>query len=251
MPAKNESLWMLPPPNADTACMRLYCFPYAGGGTWIFREWSKKMGPNIAVYPIKLPGRADRLNETTSTNMHALADMIVPQLESNLCKPYAFFGCSMGALLAYECATRLIHNGAPAPAQLSVASAPAPSQVHHEQLLHELPNAQFLEAIQNAYKNPMLAELNEEMLPLVLPALRGDITMYETYRPRPDTALLTCPISVMYGTQDHLTETAINAWQQHSVSDLKVRKLSGGHFIILEQEDAVIEIVGRELEPYA
>ncbi len=239
---------MLIPPNADTAAVRLYCFPYAGGGTWLFRDWPKRLGARIAVYPVKLPGRADRLHEPAATDLHALADTLARQLGSTLRPPYALFGCSMGALLAYECANRLIRDGAPPPARLIVAAAPAPSRLDIAQALHRLPDAQFLAAVQAKYENPMLAALDEALLPLVLPALRGDITLYETYRPRPDTHPLPCPISAIGGLQDRIPEARIRAWCHHTVGPFTTHMLPGGHFLVLEQQAAIVARVRAELE---
>lgn len=237
------------PPNADTARIRLYCFPYAGGGTWIFREWSKLMGERIAIYPVKLPGRADRLRETALTDMHEQADMLVQHLGSTLKPPYAFFGSSMGALLAYECLNRLIRGGAPPPTRLIAASAPAPSQLKiSSELLHRLPDPQFLAAVQSEYQNPIMASLKEEMLPLVMPALRGDMTMYETYKPKPDTPPLSCPVSTIRGLQDRISEAAVQAWRHHTMRTFTTHHLPGGHFLVLEQETAIVALVRAELE---
>jgi len=238
-----SSSWLLIPPNASTADLRLFCFPYAGGGTWIFREWLKEMGDEIAVHPVKLPGRADRMGETAATDLHKLADTLAQQIQSVLRPPYALFGCSMGAFLAYECAHRLIRNGAPPPQRLIVAAAPAPSKLKIEEPLHRLPDARFLAALQAKYNNPMMALLNDEILPLVLPALRADMTMYETYQPRPDTPPLPCPITAIGGIQDSIPEANIRAWQQHAAGPCTTKMLPGGHFLIHEQEAAIIELV--------
>lgn len=207
------------------------------------------MGENIAIVPVKLPGRADRLHETALTDMHELADMLVQHLGSTLKPPYAFFGSSMGAILAYECANRLILAGALPPTRLIAASAPAPSQLKKSSpLLHRLPDTQFLTAVQSEYQNPIMASLKEEMLPLVMPALRGDMTVYETYKPRPDTPPLSCPVSTIRGLQDRVTETDVQAWRHHTMCTFTAHHLPGGHFLVLEQESAIAALVRAELE---
>jgi medium-chain acyl-[acyl-carrier-protein] hydrolase len=245
--ARAESSWFVIPPNMNTAAMRLFCFPYAGGGTWIFRQWPGLLGETIAVCPVKLPGRADRLREAPATDLHGLADTMARSLAPSLQPPYAFFGCSMGALLAYECAHRLVLGGAPNPSRLIVAAAPAPAQVSITQPLHRLPDKPFLAAVQSQYDNPMMAAIDEEMLPLVLPGLRGDMTMYETYQARPDTPPLPFPISAIGGLKDGIPETGIRAWRNHTAASFAAHMLPGGHFLVHEQETALAALVRTEL----
>lgn len=236
------SSWFMPPPNLHIARLRLFCFPYAGGGTWIFRNWPSRLGPAIAVCPVKLPGRADRFQEAPITNLHALADTLAVQLAPWLHEPYAFFGCSLGALLAFESTCRLIAAGIPPPERLVVAASAAPALAHQkEELLHRLPDRAFIEAVRTRFANPFMSELDEEVLPLVLPALRGDITMYETYRPRPDTPPLPVPVTVMGGRQDRIPAEDLQAWQNHTTRPIDVHLFDGGHFFIHEQEAALIK----------
>jgi len=240
---KPASSWVMLPPHAATAGSRLYCFPYAGGGTWIFRDWSRLLGTDIAVCPLKLPGRADRLGEPAATDLHELADTLVQQLGPHLQTPYAFFGCSMGAILAYECITRILAHKAPPPALFFVASAPAPANVVIQQPLHHLADQAFLAAVQREYRNPMMATLADEMLPLVLPALRGDITMYETYQARNSQPPLPCSLQLIHGDQDPIPETAFHAWQSYTSGPFDRHVLPGGHFIVLDQQPRVLDLV--------
>lgn len=244
-----RSSWFVRPPNIDTAHLRLYCFPYAGGGTWIFRRWPELLGDTIAVCPIKLPGRADRFSEPPATDMHALAETLAHHLGPLIHEPYVLLGYSMGALLAFECACRLRNIGAPHPVRLVVVAAPAPSRVDIPRPLHRLPDKAFMTAVQSRYENPMATDIDDETLPLVLPALRGDMTMYETYRARPDTPPLACPISAIGGRQDSVvSEMDIQAWDDHGAVAFTAHMLPGGHFLIHEQETALAARVRAELE---
>jgi medium-chain acyl-[acyl-carrier-protein] hydrolase len=250
MPPYSASQHYLIPPNADSATMHVYCFPYAGGGTWLFRTWPNQLAADIAVYPIKLPGRADRIREAAVTDMHALADTLSEQLAHNLRRPYVLFGCSMGAILAYECALRLSEHGAPDPALLIAATAPAPSMLHVANPIHKLPDGPFLRSLQARFDNPMLASLNQEILPLVLPSLRGDITMYETYQSNRENATLNCPIYAIGGLQDNITETEIRAWAHHTTGPFTVDMIPGGHFVIHNNEALFMNLLQTKLQQH-
>ena len=94
--------WLICPQRQVRAQLRLFCFAYAGGSAWIFRPWAKQLPANIEVYAIELPGRGKRLIEPALTDLDAIIQSLGPQILPLLDMPFAFFGHSMGVLIAFE-----------------------------------------------------------------------------------------------------------------------------------------------------
>src|SRR5215213_10719856 len=93
----------------------LFCFPYAGGGASVFRDWIGALGSSVEVCPVQLPGREGRFREPAFTRLAPLVDSLVESLGSHLDRPFALFGHSLGALIAFEFARRLRVDRRPGP----------------------------------------------------------------------------------------------------------------------------------------
>ena len=228
----------------------LFCFPYAGGDTWIFREWARHLAPRVGACAMKLPGRGDRLRDKPATNLRALAQTMANAVTDELHVPYAVFGHSMGALLAFEFALALAASNIGPPSRLIVSAARAPSRLSVDVPLHILPDDEFLEAVQRRYAHPSLTSIDAELLQIFLPALRADMEMYETYRCHPG-AVLSCPISVFTGSAQTVPASAFAAWSDHTSLPIQHETFPGGHFFIHDSEMAVIETVRRLLNVHS
>src|SRR5918911_2389095 len=102
-----SSPWFTNPwPNPE-ARLHLFCFPYAGGGSQIFRQWPQRLPSIVQVYSALLPGRGQRLREPPYPCLSALVEQLARVIEPYLDKPFAFFGHSLGAIIAFELARRL------------------------------------------------------------------------------------------------------------------------------------------------
>lgn len=95
------------PKPSPQASLRLFCFPYAGGSSLVFRTWAASLPKNIEICPVELPGRGMQMKLPYFTRMEALVNAIAPILLPYLDKPFAFFGHSMGGLLSFELARHL------------------------------------------------------------------------------------------------------------------------------------------------
>ena len=119
--------WFLrhfPKPDAE---MRLFCFPYAGGGASTFFPWPKYLPPKIEVWPLQLPGRETRIKEASLTNLEAIIEALIPAMTAHLNKPYALFGHSMGALIVFELARELRRRNLQQPLKIFVAGKRGPT----------------------------------------------------------------------------------------------------------------------------
>jgi surfactin synthase thioesterase subunit len=232
------------------AAARLFCFPYAGVGASVYRLWPAGLPPALEVCPVQLPGRESRLREAPVANIDALVDALLPALLPHLDRPFAFFGHSMGAVLAVEVARKLVNTGRASPAHLIVSGRRPPHMPATEPDFHMLPDAQFIAEIERRYRGiPQEVMQQQELLQLLLPCLRADITALETHLP-PRKPPLPCPISAFGGTDDRLTPREhLEAWQDETTAAFQLRTYRGDHFYLRVHEAAVLADVASTLAP--
>src|ERR1700733_1622710 len=181
---------------------RLFCFPHAGGTVTSFRQWPEALSPRLEVWAAQLPGRADRLHVPPLSSIPTLVDALVQALAPYLGTHFAFFGHSMGAVLAFEIAGALDARGLRMPEHLIVSGRRPPGVSSSEPDMHRLPDEEFVAEIDRRYGGiPPQLRHDREVMALLLPGLRADITALETYRPaaRPPLVL---PITVFGGAHD-------------------------------------------------
>ena len=224
------------------AKLRLFCFPYAGGGASVFRGWSKRMPPEVAICPVRLPGRETRLSEPAFDSMEQLIPALRGAIDPYLDRPFAFFGHSLGAVIAFELARLpkthprcLFVSGARAP-QLRRDHVPPPPPSDDE-LIEEL---RRLEGIP-----PELLE-HRELMQLALPALRADTALYRNYVYQ-EGPPLDCPISAYGGADDvRITRGHLEAWAEQTTM-FKLALFRGGHFFPQTQREEFLKTLARDL----
>lgn len=235
------------PRYRGAAEIRLFCFPYAGAGAAAFRTWQRWFPPEIEIRGIDLPGRASRWAEPPLNAMAALVAVLAGDLAPLLDVPFAFFGHSMGALVAFELARHLRRRGRPLPFHLIVSAARAPQIPDPEPPLSMLPDGALLAHLIRLNGFPAEILRNPEFLKLMLPVFRADITLCDAYRPAAD-APLECPISAFGGLQDNRVPGAhLAAWKAHTQAAFRLRFFPGDHFYLSGIPDQVSAAVVREL----
>jgi len=248
----DQSAWLCNFQPRVNARVRLFCFPFAGGSAAAFRTWSSLLSSTIDVQAIQLPARATRLRDTPVDRMDVIVDQLVPSLAPYLDRPYAFFGHSMGALLAFEVARRLESEDVRPPDHVIVSSRRAPHLRHSESLLHPLPDDEFVREINRRYGGipPEVAQ-HPDVLELLLPALRADIAALETYRP--ETARpLRCPITALGGLDDpRVSREDLDAWRAQTFSRFESRLFPGGHFYLSDPRSGLLSEVSDALSRIA
>lgn len=221
-------------PADEAATLRLVCLPYAGGGTAPFYRWRSMLPAGIELAPMALPGHDGRLNEPPCTSLTTLADSLADEMnESMPDRPFALLGHSMGSLLAFEIARFLRRRERRQPCVLIVSACRPPHAIVTKRPLHTAPDAELVATLQERYGGIPTPVLNQpELLKMVLPALRADLQMIETYQ-LVDEPPLDVPMLVLGGTEDsavtagHLTE-----WRRYTTEECNVRLLPGGHFFL-------------------
>jgi medium-chain acyl-[acyl-carrier-protein] hydrolase len=228
------------------ACLRLFCFPYAGSGANIFRSWAKHLPETIELCPVQLPGRETRVREPACARIEPLIEMLSDELKPFLDIPYVFLGYSMGALIAFELARFLRKSSRPGPSHLFLAARRGP-RVTDSSPTAGLTDQEFVKEIESMGGVPGEILRLPEVLELVLPTLRADFSLCESYTYLPGR-LLDCPLSVFGGKDDpRTTYRALAAWAAETTSSCTVRLFDGDHFFIHNRQDALLETILENL----
>jgi medium-chain acyl-[acyl-carrier-protein] hydrolase len=229
------------------ARLRLLCLPYAGGGTQVFRGWEPSLPSEVEVLAVRLPGRENRLREAPYVDLHALADALLAGIPEILDRPYAIVGHSMGALLGFELVRRLRQAGARLPVHLIASGYRAPHQPYPLPAIRGLPRDAFLEGVRRYNGIPASALESPELLDLMMPALRADFSVCETYR-YSEGPPLACPISAYGGLADPDVQRGdLEAWGLHTTSGHVVRMFPGDHFFLQSCRDQFLEALTRDV----
>jgi medium-chain acyl-[acyl-carrier-protein] hydrolase len=216
-------------PN-PTAKWRLFCFPFAGGSGHEFRLWGEKLD-NVEVYGVLYPGRASRYKTPLIHDLGEMATAVQQALQGfQDDKPFAFFGHSLGGLIAFELSRRLRRAGLPLPKLLCVSACDAPHLLPKPPILHNLSDPEFIEAIRDFGGTPEAVLAHEELLKMTLPILRADMKVLETYQYQAE-APLNIPLYAVGGLTDTVVEREnVLAWERHGTAEWQSQFFPGGHF---------------------
>jgi len=247
--AQASSKWFTRFQPNPQAKLRLFCFPYAGGGASIYRQWSSGLPAQVEVNAIKLPGRESRFSDPAFDQLETLLDALGPVLEPYLDKPFAFFGHSMGAMIAFELTRRLREQRRPLPLHLFISGRRGPIVPAREEPMYELPDDAFLEELKRRYGDANNALDNPELVPLILPLIRADCTLCDRYAYSPQ-ATLDIPISAFGGVNDNMiTQQDIEAWRSMTHEPFQFHMIDGDHFFLDSARPELLELLSQKLEP--
>jgi surfactin synthase thioesterase subunit/glycosyltransferase involved in cell wall biosynthesis len=241
------SQWFPGAEAAPPGSLRLFCFPYAGGGTMPYKSWQAPLETTAFVCPVRLPGRESRLADAPVESMESLVGALADEIQPLLDSPFAFFGHSMGGVVAFELARELRRRGRPLPKVLIASAARAPKFRLNHQPRPPVSEAEFLEEIRRLEGMPADVLSNPELLKLALPALCVDARLYDRYVYTPDEPL-PLPIQAYGGERDpNVTREHLEAWREQAARDFGLRVFTGGHFYLLERRDQLLQAIDQDL----
>ena len=240
--------WIVRPKDQPDAAVRLFCFPYAGAGATAFRNWSEELGQAIEVCCVQLPGRESRWREQPASSIGELIPRLMEGLAPWLDRPFAFYGHSLGARVAFEMAHELRRIGACQPNQLLVGACPSPQSLWPWPPLRWLADDDFLDEIQFRYGGTPKQILAEpELRAALLPALRADVTMMETLR-HIARVPLDCPITAFGGTNDPMVEAeALQGWREQTQGNFALHLVDGDHFFLQSRRQWLLSQISTDL----
>ncbi|MBF2004926.1 MAG: thioesterase [Chlorogloeopsis fritschii C42_A2020_084] len=245
-----NSLITCPKPNPQ-ASVRLFCFPYAGGSSLIFRQWRDYLPATIELCPVEIPGRGTQMKSPPFTRLEPLVRVIASAIQPYLDKPFAFFGHSMGGLVSFELTRLLRKQYGISPNYLFISGRCAPQVPNSEPPIHNLPEQEFLEELRRFNGTPTSVLENSELMQLFLPILRADFAVLETYV-YAEQPPLNYPITVCGGLQDQeVSYDQLLAWQEQTCNSFSVHMLPGDHFFVHSSQQQLLEIISRTMNEFS
>jgi medium-chain acyl-[acyl-carrier-protein] hydrolase len=220
--------------RSRAAARRLYCFPYAGGAMSAFRPLASAIREDVELCVASLPGRGPRLGERPEDDMGRLVSPLADGVMEGGSGEFALLGHSMGALVAFEVARELRRRGFAPPLGLVVSGARAPHFIGHaeRERRSDLPREKLLDYLRSLGGTPSEVLDSSELMDLLLPAIRADIRICETYRYLAEPPL-SVPLWVLFGEEDpEVRPQHVAGWRLHTTSECVIRGFTGGHFFI-------------------
>ncbi|MEU9191962.1 thioesterase II family protein [Streptomyces hundungensis] len=224
----------------------LYCFAHAGGSVIEYIRWARDT-PAAQLQGVQLPGRGSRYGEPMFASLKALVAAFLDEVPLGP-EPFAFFGHSLGSLIAYEVTRALRDAGRPLPYRLILSGYPAPHRRHVRATdpLHRLPDDELIERVAKIHGGiPQEVLDSAELRELIVGPLRDDYRVLETYTWR-EAEPLPVPITLLGGSADHPREE-LDAWREHTTQDLTIRQFPGGHFYLREHPAPVLRALEEAL----
>jgi medium-chain acyl-[acyl-carrier-protein] hydrolase len=204
------------------------------------------MHADIEVRAIQLPGRGARLAEPPCTSFPHLVRTIAGLLDEGDEVPFAFFGHSLGGVLAFEVARYCAKHGLPKPWQLFVSGSPAPQQRGESRNLHLLPEDELIDLLRGFQGTPPAVLASRELMQLLLPTIRADFSLVEGYR-YSNAPLLEVPIIAFAGRDDEISVSQMQAWERETSQDFQLHWFDGGHFFINAHREQIAELISEEM----
>ncbi|MEQ9346279.1 MAG: alpha/beta fold hydrolase [Thalassospira sp.] len=243
-----SSKWFVTVSGQVPARMRLFCFPFAGGGASFYRSWRASLPDDVELVLVCLPGREQRFGETLIDTI----DVMVAEISSAILpltdKPYAFFGYSMGAIISHHLACQMVSEGATGPEHLFLAARRNPDSAMTREPLHNLSSAAFWQEVAKYGGTPNEILENAEYRDLFEGPLRSDFKLSETAL-SDELPKLSCPITVFGGADDRSpVPEQLDGWRGATTGHFAKHVYSGGHFFITDHGDAVTSVIARALE---
>jgi medium-chain acyl-[acyl-carrier-protein] hydrolase len=244
--SESSACWTVVKPRPQ-ALIRLFCCPYAGGNATLFRPWALELPETIEVRALQPPGRATRMAEKPFTNLAAFVEAIGPHTVELIDRPFVLFGHSLGAIVAFELARWLRRHHRSRPEHLFVSGRRAPEIPESDPPKYTKSDEDLVASLHEMNGTPPEVLAHEELLGLMLPMVRADFQMIETYEyveERP----LGCPITVLSGEADPEDGPEdVAGWRSHTSSRFTQHTLAGDHFFINTNHAEVLRLVRTEL----
>ncbi len=239
--------WFRCPQPRPFAAMRLVCFPHAGGSAVAYRPWSAEVSPALEVHAVQYPGRADRVRDPLIADSGQVSRLIAGAMMPLLDRPVAFFGHSMGAILAYETA-RILQSRGTRVVHLFASGARPPHERGDPRNVADLDDEGVIAEMAELGGTDAELMRDPEMRELIMPYVRNDFRLIESYRHKPGLTLAT-PITAILGDADpHVSPADAASWAEMTDAGFAQKVLPGDHFYLVPQRQAVLTEVQRTLD---
>jgi len=234
--------------SADQEKIILFLAPYAGASEAIFYKWRSLLPPWIIPEPLLLPGRGKRFSSALCLTWEELVAILSEDIKPRLGNRFAFFGHSMGALIALELAHAVRAQYGKKPVWLGVSACIAPSRRVWDDKWLKTRDKEIWEKLKSYGTTPDAVLKNPELSALIFPIIRADFHLCGVYK-RNDRAKLDMPIAVYGGTTDDVSEPRSNLadWSAETSGPCQLEMIEGGHFFLNERPEWIVPSVVHAL----
>ena len=243
-----DQRWIVRWRRVEAPRLRLYCFPYAGGGATVYRDWAAGLPADVEVCAVQPPGRENRTNEPLATRLDHLLPALVELLGGER-RPYATFGHSLGAMVSYEAVRQVRRRGRALPTHVFVSGRPAPQTPPWYSPIHELPDDEFCRRVVELNGTDAQVLSHPQLAEHFIPILRADFAISERHRHVADEPL-PVPLTAFCGTHDPtVAPAAMAGWAEHTRGGFALRVLPGDHFFLRTARDELLTDLRHHLRP--
>ncbi|MFF2192491.1 thioesterase II family protein [Streptomyces sp. NPDC058157] len=227
--------------------LRLFVLHHAGGSHLPYRRWPAGLPDSWDVRLLDAPGHGFLLDLPPLDDAGRLADFLLDHVEPELTCPYALFGHSMGALVAYEMTRRAVARGLPAPVWVGVSARTAPQPAGPAEPYHELPDAELRTRLNLLGGTPDGIFDDPDLWSVFEPVVRADLRLVEEWRPDPGAAPLPVALSAYAGAGDaHASPARMAGWEAYTERFLGLRVMDGGHFYFQDDPRPLLRRIERD-----
>ncbi len=238
--------WLWRPLPCPGARLLLLCFPCAGGGPSAFHRWAEALPAGVELLAVRLPGRHTRIGERPYDDWDPLLYRLCQVVSAAVDRPFALFGHSLGAMIAYELTRRLVEGAGATPHRLLLAGCRAPDVPLLLPAIHRMPDADFTRNLSLVAGTPPEVLANRRMMTLVRPLMRADLALAETWPPATPTSV-PVPAIAFAGRDDTIAPTwSARRWSRF-VGSFTIHVLPGDHFFVRSADGAFLELLAAEL----
>ncbi|MDW3192232.1 MAG: alpha/beta fold hydrolase [Cytophagales bacterium] len=229
--------------------IKLFCFPYAGGSAQVYREWKQYPSEVFEVIPVELAGHGRRMTEPLYEDVSEMLEDIYPHvIEQVGSSDYAFFGHSMGGMLAFELVHRIRKSSGRLPMHLFFSGRGAPHIRRTDKIrYHLLEEEDFKKEVLNLGGTPPEFFAHPELLEIYLPILKNDFRLSETRPPITEIEEIDVHLTALVGLDENLNEEERFGWQLHTSKSFELYQFEGEHFFIHNYHQEILRLIDRLL----
>ena len=230
--------------------VKLFCIPYAGGSAVVYNQIKKYLDESICFYPIELPGRGKRFKEELISDMNLLVEDIYNQIKDDLDEiPYAFFGYSMGSIIAFELCYKIMERKGISPRHMFFCARESPHiNIYKKERMHDLSFDEFKSRILKlGGTNEEIFE-NKELREIFVPIIKSDYKALDNYEYLEKPEKIECSFSIFNGLKDKYTLEDMKSWSIHTKGKINLYNFDDGHFFINNHGKEIADIVNNTLK---
>lgn len=245
-----ENQWFVIPKPVHAPRIRLICLPYAGGGVRTYQSWAAQLPDGVELVAVQPPGRGGFMGTPAYNDMTKLVNALFNAMSPMLDRPFILFGHSLGSRVAFEFLCQLQLRNQRLPELFIASGSNSPDTARTKLPTSLMSDEQFIAELQRINGTPAEVLANRELMSILLPLLRADFHLADTYR---FTGSVKFPLEVhVLGGQDDedVPLENLSNWGRFFKKNVHVHPVSGGHFFIETQQSEVIALVRRLLQTW-